>query len=248
MSITKTGMAFLAASFLISSGSQAATILGATAGASYWPSSINGQIQSGGSAIDLENDLNFERQDVAVLFATLEHPIPLVPNFRVQYSSLAQNTQGNITTSFQNVTFSGPVSTNVDLTHFDFTLYYEILDNWVSLDVGLNAKYFQGNIDIKQNSNLAQQTNTELKTAVPMLYASAAFDMPFTGLSLIAEGSGVSYSSNQLYDANIRLREQIAVFAFEVGYRTLKLKLNDVDGINVDADISGPFVSVMLKL
>ena len=42
------------------------------------------------------------------------------------------------------------VNTVSDLTHIDYILYYEIFDNdLVSIDLGLNAKQFDGEITVK---------------------------------------------------------------------------------------------------
>jgi outer membrane protein len=248
MTIKKTGIATIAASLLLTASFTYADTIGAIAGASYWASKKSGQLQSGGSAVDLDNDLNFSNQQLPVLFVSLEHPIPVIPNIRLQFLNMQQTKTGTMNTSFKSINFNGPVTTNMDMSQFDLTLYYEILDNWVSLDVGLNAKYFQGDIEITDKNNASNHTRTRLKTAIPMLYASAAGDLPFTGLSLIGEASAVSYSSNKVYDANIKFREQIAVVAFELGYRKEKIKLDNVHDINVDVDISGPFFSAMIKL
>jgi outer membrane protein len=247
---TKTiGIASIAASLLFTTSFAFADTIGATAGASYWASKKSGQIQSGGSSVNLDNDLNFSNQNLPVLFVSLEHPLPLVPNIRLQFLNMQQTKVGKVNTTFKSINFQNhPVTTNMDMSQFDLTMYYEMLDNWVSLDLGLNIKYFQGDIEITDNTNATNHTRTRLKMAVPMLYASAAADLPFTGLSVIGEVSGVGYSSNRLYDANIKLREQLAVVAFEIGYRKEKIKLNNVHDINVDVDISGPFLSAMIKI
>jgi len=236
----------LVVSFLIPSMANA-DMLGASAGASYWPAKKSGEISSGGSNINLNSDLNFGNQNLAVLFVSFENPLPVIPNVKLQFFDMAQTTQGTINTSFKSINFTGPVTTTLDMTDYDLTLYYKILDNWVSLDTGVNVKYFSGKIEIFQRNNSAHQTRTNIHQFIPMLYVSAAADLPFTGLSVIGDVSGIGYSGNKIYDASFMVQEQLAVVAFNIGYRKMKLKVNDLSNINVDVDVHGPFVSAMVK-
>jgi hypothetical protein len=47
-------------------------------------------------------------------------------------------------------------------------------------------------------------------------------------------------------DAKAALRYGIGLFFVEGGYRTMNIKVDDVSGIDVDADLSGAFISTGL--
>lgn len=88
----------------------------------------------------------------------VEHPVPFLPNAKIKHSNLQAESDQS---------FAGVKSHQVDLDYSDFILYYEILDNVVSADVGFGAKLLDG--DLQQNFT----QNTEISETLPMLYAEA---------------------------------------------------------------------------
>ncbi len=66
-----------------------------------------------------------------------EHPIPFIPNAKIRYVNLDTQTKSETL---------GQANYNVDLDHSDFILYYELLDNIVSVDAGLGATVLNGDI------------------------------------------------------------------------------------------------------
>ena len=77
--------------------------------------------------VDVENDLDLESDTNANLSAYLEHPVPVLPNVRLNYTRIEQSGSGEVSTQFDLV--SGDVDSDLDLSQFDVTLYYEVLDN-----------------------------------------------------------------------------------------------------------------------
>ncbi|MCP5160601.1 MAG: TIGR04219 family outer membrane beta-barrel protein [Hahellaceae bacterium] len=226
-----------------------ADVIGASAGMSYWIPDTSGTVKSGGSEIDLEKNLGLKDQENMVFFVTLEHPLPLLPNAKFQYFDMDQVSYGNINTSFNGVNFSGNVQTSLDLTHYEFILYYEVLDNIIDLDVGINAKLFDGELFIRQttnNSNVGNTSRTEINEIVPMLYANAGASLPFTGLSAGVEASAISYGDALAYDVAAKVRQRITVIAFELGYRAMKVDIEDISNVDVNIDVAGPYVSAMV--
>ncbi|WP_250658565.1 TIGR04219 family outer membrane beta-barrel protein [Alkalimarinus coralli] len=246
MKYIKAGISVLAASLI--SVSSNADVLGASASLTYWSPDISGTIQSGGGKIDVDKDLGLSRNDSAIFTASIEHFVPLIPNFRFQYSDMDQVTYGSVNNvDFNGQNFDGAVQTSLDLTNYDFTLYYEILDNWVNLDLGLTAKVFDGVLLLReQNANpVAAYSKTDIDSVIPMLYGSAIFELPITSLSVGAEGSAVTVGSDSAYDLVAMMRYRASFFGLEAGYRAMGLD-GKVDGINVDARTDGPYLSVML--
>lgn len=246
MKFTKIGFSVLAASLITTSAY--ADVLGASASLAYWSPDTSGTIQSGGGEIDVDKDLGLSRDDSVIFTATFEHFIPIVPNFRFQYSDMDQVTYGSINNvDFQGQNFDGAVQTSLDLTNYDFTLYYEVLDNWVNLDIGVTAKVFDGVLLLReQNANpVAATSKTDIDSIIPMLYGSAIFELPITSLSVGAEGSAISMGSDSAYDLVAMIRYRASFFGVEAGYRAMGLK-GKVNSINVDARSDGPYLSAML--
>ncbi|MDX1473225.1 MAG: TIGR04219 family outer membrane beta-barrel protein [Reinekea sp.] len=240
----KTKLAVLG-SLLLCSAPAFSDVIGATVEASYWQGAYSGQVVSGSTEIDLENDLGFDDSGFLELAVSVEHPVPVLPNVRIEHIDLDETANGSFTATFNNVSFTGDVTTNLDLTHSDVILYYEVLDNIVMLDVGLNVKVFDGNLRIENESN-GDTSDTKIDEFVPMLYAAADAALPFTGLSVGAELSAVKYSDNSLMDGKIRVRQGFGLAFLELGYRQMSLEIEDVNDIDVDADISGAYISTGL--
>ena len=226
-------------------GVQADTV-GGSIEASYWYAGVSGEAVSGDDKVDMESDLGFENDSFFEIAATLEHPVPALPNIRVKYADLDQTEDGSFTGTFEGAAYTGAVETNLDLSHMDLILYYEILDNYVSVDVGLDIKKFDGQFNIADKDNPSEVSNTKIDEVLPLLYVSAEVELPLTNLFLGAELSGVSYSGNRLTDSKIRLRQGFGLVFLELGYRQMSLKVDDLSNVDVDVDFDGAYLSTGL--
>jgi len=221
-----------------------ADFIGGELNVGYYNHAPSGTVQYQGTLIDIENDLKWKDEGDIFLKAYFEHPLPILPNIKVGYTEFGHSGAGVINKNFE---FGGKIYTigsNIDsafdLKMYDLTLYYELLDNWINIDAGLNVKYIDGAISVKNNTGLSE--STDFQVPVPMLYAKARFDVPTTDLSFQAEGNYVTYDGNRLYDAEVGVRYTLALgLGLEAGYKTMKLKLDDVDDLSMDTDFSGAY-------
>ncbi len=223
---------------------QADTILGIYAGAGIWQTDISGDVQDGTAVIDTEDDIGLDDNNNNYFYAALEHPIPLVPNIKLQHTKLSVDGDNELTRSidFNGSQFSGSenVSAEADLTHTDATFYYEVLDNWVSLDLGLTVRLFDGFVEIQSSNESARE---DLDVPIPMLYGKVRFDLPLTGLSVDAVANGIGYSGNKLIDATLRVAYESGLgLGVEAGYRSLQLDIDE--DVEADIDLSGVFVGI----
>lgn len=233
---------------LLASLSAQADVIGGSVEATYWHAGLGGDTTFGKNTIDLEDHLDFDKNSFFELAATVEHPVPLIPNVRLKYTDLDQTETGVIATTFgsgSNTVNIGKVETNLDLSNVGLVLYYEILDNWVSADVGLDIRKFDGQLEI---INTADKTSfqTDIDEFLPLGYVSAEFEMPFTDMSVGAEISAISYSGNSIHDAKVRLRQGFSLAFIELGYRQMGIKLDDLGKTDVDMDFSGLYLSTGL--
>jgi outer membrane protein len=230
----------------ISFTSQADTLLGLYVGAQGWNMETSGGFSNDGS----NADFNFEDQSNANLYVAFEHPIPLIPNVKVQRT--AMDTQGDVILETQ-FTFGGNVFaangnafTDVSLTTTDFILYYELFDNdLVSFDVGLNAKYIDGEFLATVEGEIGRE---EFSGPVPMAYSRLAVGVPFTGFGAFVEGSFLSIDHTiSDYQAAITysLLENLAIdMTFQLGYRAVTLKLDDLDDIYSELEFKGVYAGL----
>ncbi|GLS27533.1 TIGR04219 family outer membrane beta-barrel protein [Marinibactrum halimedae] len=228
--------------------SQADTILGIYAGVGAWNSDYSGN--TGVQSIEVE-DLGLDDETNNFFYVALEHPVPLLPNVRLQYTDLTIDADTVLTQTFQldDVTFSVDenVATSLDFTHADATLYYEILDNWVSLDVGVTFRAFTGEAEV--TGDTAGTETIDLDAVIPMAYGKAQFDLPFSGFYVGADANLISYSGHSLNDFTAKIGyayESVLDAGVEIGYRRMALELDDLDDLNADLTMDGPYAAFTL--
>jgi outer membrane protein len=75
--------------------------------------------------------------------------------------------------------------------------------------------------------------------------------LPFTGFNLFAEGNFLSIDDNVLYDyqagISYELVENLAIdINLTLGYRAVKLELDDLDDLYTNLDFDGVFAGAVL--
>jgi outer membrane protein len=237
----------LMSSLLAISGLTQADTLGLTVGINAWQQSFDGAARSGaqGSSIDLENDLNYGDDMGANLYVSFEHPIPLIPNLRAEFTEL--NVEEN-NTLIRNINVNGsdyvtatPFESTTDLSHTDLTAYYELLDNWISLDVGATVRFFQEGIDL---SALGQANEIEIDYTLPMLYAATKFELPLSGLYVGARANVTNYDDKDVVDYTVNLGYETDLgLGLELGYRSLTIEESSRSQ-EYDVDVDGAYAGV----
>ncbi len=226
-----------------------ADFLGAEVGYAAWSPSLTGDIRKGTGTLDFEKDLGYGSSEAnSFMWAYIDHPLPLIPNLKVQKTNYTDSASGTIASS--SVTFAGVLlptelaSTSVTLNQLDVIPYWRILDNWVNLDIGFNFKSIDGNVKI-DTLVTNKHANTDFSAVIPMLYAKARFDMPFTGLSVEADISYISLAGNSFSDMKAGVvYETTFGLGATLGIRQEKLTLDDIDGVYGDVNIEGIYAGV----
>lgn len=236
---------FASSLFCLSISTNADT-LAFTAGGGIWNESPSGTIQKIGdpAEVDVKDNLFFDTESQGYFFASLEHFVPLVPNVRVMYTNIEHSGSGTTSFTFDNQTFSGTVVSNIQQKSLDLIAYYEVLDNVVSLDLGLNIRKLDIDYTIKSSGTISTDTVSQ---TVPMLYALVG-GSPWPDLILSGEISYIAYSGSSMSDFTAKVAYTTSAFiGVEAGYRKQVITLDDVDGTNADITFDGPFVGAYLK-
>jgi len=223
-----------------------ADVLGGGATVSYWNSDFSGEVVNKSSAVDIEKDLNMSSDGNANFTAHFEHPVPVLPNVRINYTGISQSGNGKIgPAGFDGigVGVGANVNSDLDIEQLDATFYYEVLDNWVNLDLGLTARKFDGELVLREQIVGGQVSKTTVDAVVPMGYLAARFDLPFTGVSVGVEGNVISYSGDSLHDVNAYGQYEFALLQLRAGYRQMAIDYEDDDD-KLDVELSGPFASI----
>ena len=229
-----------------------ADTLGVKIGGGLWDHDPSGKFRYkstlGTDDIDLNSDLHLKSDKEGYFFVVIEHPIPVLPNLRVMSTALKSHGEGAVskTFTFNNVSYtvSENVITDLKLDQTDFTLYWELLDNVVSLDLGLNVKNLDG--EAKLVGATAGTNTATFDVYIPMLYASVGVS-PMEGLFIGAEASYIGYDGNSLTDFTAKIAySSDFLIGIEAGVRTQTYELDDVDNSYGDMEFSGPFVGAYL--
>ncbi len=238
----------------ITSTAHADTIFGIYAGVQSWNSQFSGDFGTiGDTEIDVDDTLGLDDEGNTAFYIALEHPIPMIPNIKLRQSTIDYEETDPLNTpiTFLSETLpAGEISSNIDLSHTDITLYYELLDNWVSLDLGVTARQFDGRFQL---TSIAETTDAELDETIALFYAAAQFELPFTGFYARAEGNTLSLDDHSHTDLSVALGYESSFrFGAELGYRFFTLDLEELsvgsDKLNSNLDLSGLFLGLTLHI
>lgn len=232
-------------SLVIAAPVATADVVGLGANISYWDSDLSGEAGKNNDVVDVENDLDLESDTNANLSAYLEHPVPVLPNVRLNYTRIEQSGNGELSTEFDLIQDGVEVDSDLDLTQFDVTLYYEVLDNWANLDLGLTARDLDGELVVREKTLGGQVSKTEVNGVIPMGYLAARFDLPLTGVSVGGEANVISFDGDSVYDYNAYGQYEMSLLQLRAGYRQISIDYEDSDD-RLDIELGGPFVSAGL--
>ncbi|TDT42954.1 outer membrane protein [Halospina denitrificans] len=210
--------------------------------ANSWQAGPTGTVQSGGNEIDVEDDLGYDDESHTGFAVRFAHPVPVIPNLRLRYNDIEHKGQGTVTTQFRDSTYAEDVDSRIDLTHYDYTIFYTAPVPIVTLDLGFNVKHFDGQFDI-EGQTTGQAESVKIDEFLPMLHARGDVDLPLTGLGAGAEINYVSYDGDSARDIEAYLKYSVDPVYVEGGYRELSMDV-DSNNLNVDTDLGGPFVRV----
>src|SRR5690606_16951591 len=116
-----------------------ADTIGIQAGGGVWQPDIEGSF--GITEVITVEELGLKGEDANYFYFALEHPVPVLPNIRITRTDLEAKGSAVLSEdfTFDEIAFPAGTSTNtmLDLSHTDYTLYYEILDNVASADLGV---------------------------------------------------------------------------------------------------------------
>lgn len=230
---------------LISPLSANADTLSFSAGGGAWNASPDGSFQAttDKDSVSVTDNLFWESDYQGYFFATLEHPIPIIPNVKLMYTKIEQSGSGTTNFTFDGLPFSGKVSNDFKIENLDLIAYYEVLDNVVSVDLGINIRNMKIDYTIV-NGNKATDSFDE---TVPLLYALVGVS-PLPDLIVSGEVSYLKYSGSSISDVTAKITYTTNFFVgFEAGYRIQKYEFDDVSGYDADLTFDGMFAGAYVK-
>lgn len=224
------------------------TIFGLHGSAHLWRPEFGGSVGQNFDAFDISGEFSDEELSSTSLLLALEHPLPFIPNVQLRLTPLDwEGSSDAASGTLGSITINGEVDAVLDLDMRDGTLYYEVLDNWVSLDLGLTVRQLDGFFSV-QEVNLGTADTIDVNEVVPMLYGHARFDLPFSGLALGVRGNGIAFQDNNLVDLEAYVHIEfdfipLVDIGLQGGVRGLSLDI-DQSGFESEATFQGAYIAL----
>lgn len=247
-------MLLFAAVAAVPAGAVHADITGISVGAGVWKQNPDGYIQNDGDRADVEDGLQIDSETDAFVWADLRHPVPVLPRLKLQYTPVSMSGDGRVTRSFefQGTSFNvnEDVSSELQLDQMDAIFYWTPWSTLVDLDLGVNVKYVDGYAEVEGQQS-GDRERVDFSAPLPLLYARVEARLPGTGLFAGGEGSYLTYDGHRIADVTLRggYRTDLGAgsLAVEGGWKHQNLRLDDLDDVDADLTIEGPYVGVSAR-
>ncbi|HEB60026.1 MAG TPA: hypothetical protein ENJ01_12445 [Gammaproteobacteria bacterium] len=111
------------------------------------------------------------------------------------------------------------------LNAYDAAIAYPVWSRGVNVDLGLNIRVLDGQLLGSGDEAYALRN---FRAAIPMIYATALFDLPFEGLKAGFQGSYGGYDTGLLSDYRARIQYSLDNgLGIEGGWRRQQIRLDD---------------------
>ena len=223
-------------------------------GGGVWQQTPSGSATrtDGDGVLDLDGTYTSAEKKSSEAYAWLliKHPIPIIPNLRVEYVSISD--EGTTEGKVGGMQILGSAPTTMDVKEYDVIPYYNLLDNtfWITLDLGVDVKVVQSDVVVSAVTGFKGYSSKDT-TVIPLLYVRARTELPTTNIGLEADVKAITDGTNTMYDARAKIDYtfDFAVLqpGIEVGYRMQKIKSDDGEKSQVNLDYSGVYAGLMLR-
>jgi outer membrane protein len=225
---------------LLAAGSAQAELLGAGVGGGIWNAGPSGTVTS----FDVEKDAGLSSANNSYLWAYFNHPLPLIPNVRAEFTSTSTSGTGKNEFKFLGNDFATNAKTNLDLDQTDFLLYWGLPLPFVSFNYGFGAKDFKGELSVTSGSTTE---TSKLNATLPVGYLGADISLPMLPLTF---SGNIKTLGSRFNDTTFKARYDIIGFGLklgaEAGYRTINLNSDDLSNLDIDLSYGGVFAGVTL--
>jgi outer membrane protein len=217
-----------------------------------WNHDPNGIINYNGDDVELNSDLALsDRSDINV-WCRVEHPVPMLPDIKIQYTPIKvkDSNSGNRPFQFGGYTFDNATQSELEMDIIDVQLYNHLplvqTASLKSLDFtyGLNFRFLNANAFIQEVQTVNSRSRS-FSTPLAMLYAGFRI-APVDSFSFSGDFQGTAYSGNHWYDitAEVQISPFTDIIFLGIGYRYQDFKIDDVQDVTADQTMQGWFAEL----
>ena len=238
--------------------------LSISAGGGVWRTDGSGELRFEDSpAVDIDY-LDYDKENRGYVWAEIRHPVPFLPNMRIEYSDLKFSGHSSESFVWDDIAYEGDTYSETTLTQLDMIIFYNVLSlPWMDLDLGADVKYIDFTFeaegegeDVGDPGTTTVITTEEDETAfIPFIYSRARFNIPATNIGIEGDIKYITYKSTTVLDTSIKANYLFNLKAvqlgIEAGYRfeSIDIEEDDFSGLDFDIDIEieGPFAGLIFK-
>jgi outer membrane protein len=250
--------------------------IGFEVGAELWRTSISGYIDATFSnprqdpfnlTIDLEDNLNMEKNTSGRFYFDFYHPLPYLPNLSASVNRIEHSGEGNplINDIFDGIKVDG-INLNIEgfinLNHYDITGFWSPIDNpLIALDLGVTLRQFDGKIDfIGSNEYTRIPVSGKIDNLYILAYGKITAHLPLTGLAAhLAVDGGYNFNADspeQAFDLDLGMTYRTFLgLGVGLGYRYFDADLEgkaETNGqkqeVKYKLTTQGPYISLSYRL
>lgn len=235
----------LIAASLVASDAQA-DVVGGKVGVQYWQTASTGEV---GEATDATIPWNTDPEGQYRVYLSIEHPLFLLPNLKVGYSSYDVEQATTLDKTYRLAGQLYSIGSSLDLIGenqlTDVITYYEILDRDIlSFDLGVNFRSQSstyGVSDLMANT----ESSASISEIAPMFYAKLSSGLPLIGISSYIEYQAGDNNHDYEVALGYRFVDNLAVnLTVLIGYKEQRLSYQFNDGIYANSEWRSAFVGL----
>jgi len=223
--------------------------------------SISGTVtDSNNNTVDIVRQLNLAGSgENYYTYLYVEHPIPLIPNIKLEMAQETYTGQNNLNVSLFGKSFNNKVNSTLDLSSMDAIVYWGVPFTGIlstltplidyDIDFGVGAKTFTGSVDLIDQTGLLNVSQEFEQTLIPYGYLRARADA--FGIGIEGTAKYASYMDNEFSEYAVKVDYVIPVtpiidLGIEAGYKTTTLTV-DSDYIKANIQSDNVFFGAFLK-
>jgi outer membrane protein len=227
------------------------------AGAGAWMQTPNTNMEYKDNILSGNDKSTDEEETQGYIWLLVKHPIPIVPNIRLEYVNISS--KGTATGVFHDFSVPGTsTSSTLEITQFDIIPYYNILDNtgWITLDLGIDLKVMETKYTANPLSDtpLTTFSGYEDKSShvIPLGYVRVRFEIPTTNIGLESDVKYITYGDSEVLDFRAKIDYTLGFVpviqpGVELGYRVQKINSISDEDLVTDFDFAGIYAGLMIR-
>jgi outer membrane protein len=249
---------------LLAGSFASADFLSISGGAGIWQENISGYVKNGDTINYLNNksaesdgndktgNLGLANEIRPYIWAKIIHPIPFIPNIKVQYTNYSTSgdgiASGNVKVFGRSIiNVNDKVHTDLNINSYDATFFYEINPVIVDLEAGFGVNVLDSHTKVKSSSGISSGKSI---TPIPYLYAKTG-SIQILGCTIEAEGKYLNIpNKGHYYDYSAKLNYHLPFILLDtsasIGYRYQDILGKDGDD-ETKLQFKGAFAEIGVK-